>query len=184
MPAEEVEQAVAASGVVEAQHDRAAVLSMEEQRSRLLAIVNGCLDDTDLDAHYRAVHDALQGIGATMAQQSALIMTMRSNPSKAKTAELINHAFLSAENQKKHEVDDDVSRQLAGAGPGPRPGGHLTRSNRAGGVRWRVLSADAHHGRHVVEDTIGVCVLMPLTGGRFSDTSWAFTHLFVGGWNV
>lgn len=111
---EEVEQVVAAAGIVEAQHDKAAVMTMEEQRARLLEIVRRCPDDASLSAHYNAVHDGLQSIGATVGQQSALIAAMNSDPSKSKTANLINQVFASAENLKKHEIDDDLSRQIEG----------------------------------------------------------------------
>ena len=94
---EEVEQVVAAAGIVEAQHDEAAVMTMEEQRARLLEIVHRCPDDASLslEAHYQAIHDGLKSVGATMDQQSALIATMRSSePSKSKTANLITKFLL------------------------------------------------------------------------------------------
>ena len=105
----DIEQAEAVP-VVEAQHDRAAALTMEEQR----ALVRDCQDPSELLNMYENVHDGLKAVGATIAQQSALIAAMQTNPNIDSTVELINSIFRSAENQKKHEVDSDESKAIAG----------------------------------------------------------------------
>jgi hypothetical protein len=109
----EIEQAEAVP-VVEAQHDRAAILTMEDQRERLAQLVRGCQDPSELPNMYDNVHDGLKTVGATLDQQSALIAAMQTNPNINSTVELINSIFRSAENQKKHEVDSDESKAIAG----------------------------------------------------------------------
>ena len=104
----DIEQ-VEAVPVVEAQHDRAAALTMEEQRERLAQLVRGCQDPSELTNMYENVHDGVQAVGATLDQQSALIAAMQTSPNIDSTVELINRR-----KPKEAEVASDESKAIAG----------------------------------------------------------------------
>ena len=103
----------AASGVVEELRDEATVASLEEQKSKLIALLNAF--DANPEAQFETVRNAMQQAGVQGAPLLSLSFAMVGDaPDYQKAVDVVNRSFNMLEQAKKKEVVTDASRALAG----------------------------------------------------------------------
>ena len=109
-------QPEAASGVVEELRDEATVLSLEQQKSKLIALLSAFdANPEGLAAQFKTVRNAMQQAGVEGAPLVSLRSAMLGDASNyEKAVDVVNRSFNMLEQAKKKEVVTDESRALAG----------------------------------------------------------------------
>ena len=109
-------QPEAASGVVEELRDEATVLSLEQQKSKLIALLSAFdANPEGLAAQFETVRNAMKQAGVEGAPLVSLRSAMLGDASNyEKAVDVVNRSFNMLEQVKKKEVVTDESRALAG----------------------------------------------------------------------
>ena len=109
-------QPEAASGVVEELRDEATVLSLEQQKSKLIALLSAFdANPEGLAAQFKTVRNAMQQAGVEGAPLMSLRTSMLGDEADyQKAVDVVNRSFNMLEQVKKKEVVTDESRALAG----------------------------------------------------------------------